>query len=70
MLFVEYIGDRREGINQAVTSDVSEVFKGKTTNQLRLLEDQIKDKLKGGEGIDIGQFLLYIVTLTDRSVGS
>ncbi|XP_041368243.1 cactin-like [Gigantopelta aegis] len=50
----EYIGDRREGINQAVTSEVSDVFKGKTTNQLRLLEDQIKDKLKGGEGIDIG----------------
>ncbi|KAK0055264.1 cactin [Biomphalaria pfeifferi] len=50
----EYIGDRRDGINQAVTSEIGDIFKGKTTNQLKLLEKQIKDKLSGGEGIDVG----------------
>ncbi|XP_067665773.1 splicing factor Cactin-like [Haliotis asinina] len=50
----EYFGDRREGINTAVTSEVSNIFKGKTTNQLKLLEHQIRGKLTGGEGIDIG----------------
>ncbi|XP_046377955.2 cactin-like [Haliotis rufescens] len=50
----EYFGDRREGINTAVTSEVSNIFKGKTTNQLKLLEQQIREKLSGGEGIDIG----------------
>ncbi|RUS88800.1 hypothetical protein EGW08_003430 [Elysia chlorotica] len=50
----EYIGDRRDGINHAVTSEIGDVFKGKTTNQLKLLEKQIKDKLSGGEGIDVG----------------
>ncbi|BFZ01693.1 hypothetical protein BsWGS_04732 [Bradybaena similaris] len=50
----EYIGDRRDGINQAVTSEIGDIFKGKTTNQLKLLEKQIKDKLNGGEGIDVG----------------
>ncbi|GFO45316.1 Cactin-like [Plakobranchus ocellatus] len=50
----EYVGDRRDGINQAVTSEIGDVFKGKTTNQLKLLEKQIKSKLNGGEGIDIG----------------
>lgn len=54
MLFQEYIGDRRDGINQAVTSEIGDIFKGKTTNQLKLLEKQIKDKLNGGEGIDVG----------------
>ncbi|XP_013403092.1 cactin [Lingula anatina] len=49
-----YVGDRREGINQAVSSDVSSVFKGKTHNQLLLLKEQIKKKLKGGEGVDVG----------------
>ncbi|XP_055956096.1 splicing factor Cactin isoform X2 [Patella vulgata] len=50
----EYFGDRRDGINQAVTTEVADVFKGKSTNQLKLLETQIKSKLEGGEGIDIG----------------
>ncbi|XP_059163412.1 splicing factor Cactin-like [Physella acuta] len=50
----EFIGDRRDGINQAVTSEIGDIFKGKTTNQLKLLEKQIKDKLSGGEGIDVG----------------
>jgi len=46
--------NRREGINQAVSQDVSVVFKGKTYSQLQLLEKSIKEKLKGGEGIDVG----------------
>jgi len=46
--------NRREGINQAVSQDVSVVFKGKTYSQLQMLEASIKEKLKGGEGIDVG----------------
>ncbi|PVD20121.1 hypothetical protein C0Q70_20615 [Pomacea canaliculata] len=46
--------DRREGINPAVTTEVADIFKGKSTNQLKLLEDQIKAKLNIGEGIDVG----------------
>lgn len=50
----EYVGDRRSGINQAVSEDIGNVFKGKTMVQLQSLEEKIRDKLKGGEGIDIG----------------
>ena len=56
--FSEYIGDRRDGINHAVNSEIGDVFKGKTTNQLKLLEKQIKDKLSGGEGIDVGEIFV------------
>ena len=37
-----------------MNDDVTNVFKGKTTSQLMLLEEQIKKKLAGGEGIDVG----------------
>ncbi|KAF6041340.1 CACTIN [Bugula neritina] len=47
------VRDRREGIHTAVSSDVESIFKGKTLKQLSLLEDQVKKKLKGGEG-DVG----------------
>lgn len=50
----DYAGDRREGINQSVSSEVSNIFKGKTTNQLLLLQEQMKKKLQGGEGVDVG----------------
>ncbi|XP_067927934.1 splicing factor Cactin-like [Watersipora subatra] len=46
--------DRREGIHTAVSSDVDSVFKGKTLKQLSILQDQIRSKLKGGEGVDVG----------------
>ncbi|KAK3610182.1 hypothetical protein CHS0354_038818 [Potamilus streckersoni] len=46
--------DRREGINQSVSEEVATIFKGKTTKQLLLLEEQIKKKLQGGEGVDVG----------------
>lgn len=46
--------DRREGINESVSHEVASIFKGKTTSQLLLLEEQIKKKLKGGEGVDVG----------------
>ncbi|XP_026465647.1 LOW QUALITY PROTEIN: cactin-like [Ctenocephalides felis] len=47
---------RREGIHQAVVKDVTEVFKGKTTNQLDQLQKQIENKISGTttDGIDIG----------------
>ncbi|KAK2156039.1 hypothetical protein LSH36_223g02000 [Paralvinella palmiformis] len=51
---IYYIGERRSGINTSVTEDVNSVFKGKSLIQLGLLEEQIKNKLKGGEGVDIG----------------
>jgi len=35
---------------------VNSVFKGKSLIQLGLLEEQIKNKLKGGEGVDIGMY--------------
>ncbi|XP_033749673.1 cactin-like [Pecten maximus] len=46
--------DRREGINESVNVEVAGIFKGKTTNQLVALEVQMKNKLKGGEGVDVG----------------
>ncbi|OWF46150.1 cactin-like [Mizuhopecten yessoensis] len=46
--------DRREGINESVNVEVATIFKGKTTNQLVALEVQMKNKLKGGEGVDVG----------------
>ena len=53
----DFIGERRSGINQSVMDDVSTVFKGKTLNQLQLLEMQINSKLKGGEGVDVGELI-------------
>lgn len=51
----ERFGDRREGINASVSSEVLSVFKGKTHNQLLALHDQIMKKITNGEeGIDIG----------------
>ena len=38
-----------------MNAEVGDIFKGKTTNQLRLLEQQIRDKLSGGEGVDVGR---------------
>ena len=50
------------GINQSVTDDVAGVFKGKTMAQLTILNNQIKTKLKGGEGIDVGEdALIFLV---------
>nr|XP_022328674.1 cactin-like [Crassostrea virginica] len=46
--------DRRERINESVSNEVQSIFKGKTTNQLLLLEEQIRQKLQGGEGVDVG----------------
>lgn len=67
-LYVSYVGDflylnhfadfrdRREGVNEAVNDEVVAVFKGKTTKQLQLLEEQMRKKLAGGEGIDVGMY--------------
>jgi len=60
--------DRRAGINEAVSEEVVSVFKGKTTKQLQLLEEQMRRKLAGGEGVDVGiativkSFLYYCHT--------
>ncbi|XP_022910176.2 splicing factor Cactin [Onthophagus taurus] len=47
--------NRREGIHQSVASDVTTVFKGKTSGQLAALQTQIERKINGkADGIDIG----------------
>lgn len=57
MLCIVDFQDRRERINESVSYEVQSIFKGKTTNQLLLLEEQIKKKLQGGEGVDVGQWM-------------
>ncbi|XP_028986597.1 splicing factor Cactin [Betta splendens] len=48
-------GDRREGINTAVSTDVQGVFKGKTYSQLQALHLNIESKIRaGGSNLDIG----------------
>ncbi|KAI3375045.1 hypothetical protein L3Q82_021566 [Scortum barcoo] len=48
-------GDRREGINTAVSTDVQTVFKGKTYSQLQALHLNIESKIRaGGSNLDIG----------------
>ncbi|PWA25466.1 hypothetical protein CCH79_00005187 [Gambusia affinis] len=48
-------GDRRDGINTAVSTDVQTVFKGKTYSQLQALHLNIEGKIRaGGSNLDIG----------------
>uniref|UniRef100_A0A667X097 Splicing factor Cactin n=1 Tax=Myripristis murdjan TaxID=586833 RepID=A0A667X097_9TELE len=48
-------GDRREGINTSVSTDVQMVFKGKTYSQLQALHQNIETKIRaGGSNLDIG----------------
>ncbi|NXR16408.1 CATIN protein, partial [Semnornis frantzii] len=48
-------GERREGVNASVSSDVQSVFKGKTYNQLQVLYQGIESKIRaGGPNLDIG----------------
>ena len=49
-----YGADRSEGINQSVVQDVSGLFKGKNYDQLEVLEESIKRKMREETGIDIG----------------
>ncbi|XP_054037962.1 splicing factor Cactin isoform X1 [Rissa tridactyla] len=48
-------GERRDGVNASVSSDVQSVFKGKTYNQLQVLYQGIETKIRaGGPNLDIG----------------
>lgn len=48
------VGERREGINAAVSQDVVEVFKGKTPGQLQALYEQIERRIRAKEeGLDV-----------------
>ncbi|KAM4709559.1 splicing factor Cactin [Discoglossus pictus] len=48
-------GERREGVNASVSTDVQSVFKGKTYNQLQVISQGIESKIKaGGPNLDIG----------------
>ncbi|XP_064185904.1 splicing factor Cactin [Anguilla rostrata] len=48
-------GDRREGINTSVSTDVQTVFKGKTYSQLQAMHLSIETKIRaGGSNLDIG----------------
>jgi len=50
----EEAAERRQGINKAVASDVQDVFKGKTSEQLSQLQVQIEKKLSvRSEGVDV-----------------
>ena len=51
----DLVGERRAGINTSVMDDVATVFKGKSLSQLSILEKSIMDKVKGGEGVDVGE---------------
>ena len=44
------------------------MFKGKTTSQLLILETQIKKKLAGGEGVDVGKWC-QLSQLTESGQG-
>ena len=59
----DFVGDRRSGINQAVVDEVQSVFKGKTLQQLELLEKTIRNKLHGGEGVDVGMAMWHFLLL-------
>ncbi|XP_058125083.1 splicing factor Cactin [Anopheles ziemanni] len=46
---------RREGIHQSVAKDVTEIFRGKTAQQLEDLKKKIEDKINSQQdGLDIG----------------
>ncbi|XP_025901360.1 cactin, partial [Nothoprocta perdicaria] len=48
-------GERRDGVNASVSSDVQSVFKGKTYIQLQVLYQGIESKIRaGGPNLDIG----------------
>jgi len=71
VLSADFVGDRRSGINQAVVDEVQSVFRGKTLQQLELLEKTIRNKLHGGEGVDVGTwcgiFSAFVVCLLQRN---
>lgn len=48
-------GERREGVNSSVSSDVQQVFKGKSYIQLQVIYQGIENKIRaGGPNLDIG----------------
>ncbi|XP_018425976.1 PREDICTED: cactin [Nanorana parkeri] len=48
-------GERREGVNASVCTDVQAVFKGKTYSQLQVISQGIESKIRaGGPNLDIG----------------
>ncbi|EHA97609.1 hypothetical protein GW7_11310, partial [Heterocephalus glaber] len=48
-------GERREGVNASVSSDVQSVFKGKTYTQLQVIFQGIEGKIRaGGPNLDMG----------------
>eukprot|EP00079_Xenopus_tropicalis_P013558 XP_002942250.2 PREDICTED: cactin [Xenopus tropicalis] len=48
-------GERREGVNASVSTDVQTVFKGKTYNQLQAISQGIESRIRtGGPNLDIG----------------
>ncbi|XP_075060981.1 splicing factor Cactin [Mixophyes fleayi] len=48
-------GERREGVNASVSTDVQAVFKGKTYSQLQVISQGIESRIRaGGPNLDIG----------------
>ena len=61
--------ERREGINKAVSTDVQNVFKGKSVEQLEALQTGIEAKLlQRQEGIDIGYWESLLSQLKVRRI--
>ncbi|CAO2629830.1 Cactin [Lemmus lemmus] len=57
-------GERREGINASVSSDVQSVFKGKTYNQLQVIFQGIQGKIRaGGPNLDMGYWESLLLQL-------
>lgn len=54
MEILEHVGDRHEGINQAVLQEVTSTFRSKTSDELKKLEESIKFKIQNETGIDVG----------------
>ncbi|KAH8039957.1 hypothetical protein HPB51_009213 [Rhipicephalus microplus] len=58
------VGERREGINAAVSQDVVEVFKGKTPGQLQALYQQIDQRIRSKEeGLDVHKIKFELIFL-------
>ncbi|CAF1499201.1 unnamed protein product, partial [Didymodactylos carnosus] len=52
------VGDRQEGINQALVTDVTQTFKNKTQQQLEQLEERIKSKIEKEKEIDTEMYFV------------
>ena len=61
---------RRDGIHDSVVHDVTDVFRGKTAEQLTALQTQIETKLRDTlEGVDVGYWESLLTQLKGQLRG-